>query len=196
MENLEIWERATVFADAIGAETLVSLRSHDQIASDIWAPGRISLLDHSHQIWGDIRYGALDETAPGFNTQNGYRVPIRPGEWLSRTLESKVVPYGTADLWEGSGRQVDLAPGNYRVVEIRYPSSVRLSSGVYNFRKLKLTDYVAVTYDVSNGPVYVNVEEELELRQTIRNEFVPSVQPFSLRWYTNQSADVDFAGFD
>ena len=106
------------------------------------------------------------------------------------------MPYGTADLWEGSGRQVDLAPGNYRDVEIRYPSSVRLSSGVYNFRKLKLTDYVAVTYDVSNGPVYVNVEEELELRQTIRNEFVPSVQPFSLRWYTNQSADVDFAGFD
>ncbi len=195
-ENLEIWERATVFADAIGAETLVSLRSHDQITSDIWAPGRISLLDHSHQIWGDIHYGALEEIAPGFNTQNGYRFPMQSGEWLPRALKAEPVRYGTADIWEGSGQRVDLAPGDYRDVEVRYPSSIRLSAGTYNFRKLKLTDYVAVTYDVTNGPIYVNVEEELELRQTVRNEFVPSVQPFSLRWRTNQTADVIFAGFD
>lgn len=195
-ENLEIWERATIFADAIGAETLVSLRSHDQITSDIWAPGRISLLDHSHQIWGDIHYGALEEIAPGFNTQNGYRFPMQSGEWLPRALKAEPVRYGTADIWEGSGQRVDLAPGDYRDVEVRYPSSIRLSAGTYNFRKLKLTDYVAVTYDVTNGPIYVNVEEELELRQTVRNEFVPSVQPFSLRWRTNQTADVIFAGFD
>ena len=195
-EDLEIWERATVFADAIGAETLVSLRSHDQITSDIWAPGRISLLDHSHQIWGDIHYGSLEETAPGFNTQNGYRFPMQSGEWLPRALKAEPVRYGTADIWEGSGQRVDLAPGDYRDVEVRYPSSIRLSAGTYNFRKLKLTDYVAVTYDVTNGPIYVNIEEELELRQTVRNEFVPSVQPFSLRWRTNQTADVIFAGFD
>ncbi len=195
-ENLEIWERAYLFADAIGAEEFVSLRSHDQIAAEIWAPGRISLLDHSHQIWGNIHYGSFEETAPGFNTQNGHRLPIQNGEWLPRSIETKSVSYGTSDIWEGWGRRVDLAPGSWRDVEIRYPSSLRLSSGVYNFRKLKLTDYVAVTYDVSNGPIIVNVEEELEIRQTVRHEFFPTVQPFSLRWYTNQSGDLYFAGFD
>jgi hypothetical protein len=81
-----------------------------------------------------------------------------------------------------------LAPGNFGAMTINTRASVTLTAGTYNFASLVIEPNAKLTLNTSSGPIVINVQGALVLKQQIT--YVASA-PAKITWYSNTSIDVE-----
>jgi hypothetical protein len=73
---------------------------------------------------------------------------------------------------EGGRKRLDLVPGDYRALTIEPRTTVLIHSGTYRFASFHLKDNGFLEIDNSNGPVYIWIEDSLELSGSILDLYV------------------------
>ncbi len=101
--------------------------------------------------------------------------------------------------FEAGGDDVDvkkfgsssLAPGSYGEVEVERGGNLTLSSGSYFLEELELKKDATLTLDISNGPIVINVEDDVELNRGANTVFNPDINDESLFLTLNTLDDVE-----
>ncbi len=105
------------------------------------------------------------------------------------------ISYGTGSLVIPPGPQQNLAPGKYGDVLTTSGATLHLSSGSYNFQSLRLDSLAALTVDLTNGPIQINVEEYLSIGREAEIDEVAGDTSELITIYTNQSDTVRIQSF-
>jgi hypothetical protein len=73
-----------------------------------------------------------------------------------------------------SAQRLELAPGRYGGLFVEPRSTIIVRTGTYWFKSLSLPDQATLEIDNSDGPVYIWVEQSLELDGVMRDLYVAS----------------------
>lgn len=82
---------------------------------------------------------------------------LRPGSAAQAVLPTVAVTAGTATITVERGQTRAIVPGSYGDLTFRAGSRVTLSAGSYNLASLTIEGTSAVTLNVSQGPIAINV---------------------------------------
>ena len=85
-----------------------------------------------------------------------------------------------------------LPPGNYRDLTANSFSTLRLSAGVYQFRKFIAYTDVHIVFNAPDGEVIIKVANELNLGDRTHMELSSGYSnPLNVRWYSNQYVQLN-----
>lgn len=154
-------------------------------------------------VWGSlisVHTGRLEENA---NVKGmamvGDSLILEPGASVDTTivehatdLQACPIPTlpkistGSDPLNIPSGPQHNLAPGKYGDVWVYPEGTLHLTSGAYNFQSLRLDSLAALTFDLTGGPIQINVEGYLFVGLESEIVQVAGDTSETMTLYTNQ----------
>ncbi len=96
------------------------------------------------------------------------------------------IAYGSTNLDIPQGTEGYLAPGKYGNAQIDSGATLHLSSGSYNFSSLRIENLAALTVDLTNGPIQINIEVYLFIGQGSEIDQIAGDSTQTITIYTNQ----------
>ena len=75
---------------------------------------------------------------------------------------------GVRDITVSSGATLTLAPGAYRNLRMGSRATLNLRSGVYKFRYILVDADSKINFDLTSGPVRVDVVEDVEFHERVK----------------------------
>ena len=126
----------------------VRLRSGARVEGDVIAAGAVILHESA------VVTGAVQENAPVASIP-----PI--------TLVSFTPVAGGPDIDIDEGESLTLNPGGYGDLEIGDAGTLNVGAGQYAFEEFDARRDAAINFDLSGGPVLIDVAEDLDLKQRV-----------------------------
>ncbi len=103
-------------------------------------------------------------------------------------IPTKTVSVGTKDTIVNNGQTATLSAGTYRDCIVRARSTLTITSGTYNFRSFTLEPGSTVIMNTSSGPIYINVNGQLNFGD--RSTQIINPDPNMVSYYTNYNGNI------
>jgi hypothetical protein len=138
---------------------------------DITAVGKVTIVGDENTIDGDVfTAGAIANNEGSIITG----AAISGAAISSMALPSLSYSAGGPDHTIAKGKSLTLSPGSYGTVTINKTATLKLSSGAYYFTKLLNGGSDAtIIFDVSGGPITINVVTSLTIAKDMEFRIVP-----------------------
>ncbi|NOZ29289.1 MAG: DUF1349 domain-containing protein [Chloroflexi bacterium] len=185
--KVNIKQRTTVAGDVVSLEDKVSLDQEANVQGNVTATGDAELKQQS-LVQGNVTTGSdaklkQEATVQGDVIAAG-EVKLAQGATVAGTIQegasvSQIPPImavalslraGGPDVEVEESRTLALPPGSYGKLKVRKEGTLNLSSGQYAFREIKVDEKATISLDLANGPVVVDVVEEMDLKHDVRME--------------------------
>ena len=171
------------------------------VGGDVGSAGHVNL-SRQAEIWGSLissHTGRLEQNAlvRGMAIV-GDSITLESGAYIDSIFEHIVglqacpiptlpkISHGSGSLVIPPGPQQNLAPGKYGNVLTSSGATLHLTSGSYNFQSLRLDSLAALTIDLTNGPIQINVEDNLSIGRESEIVQVAGDTNETITIYTNQ----------
>jgi carboxypeptidase T len=142
----------------------IELEDYAQAEGNVTTAGSILLKNHS-VITGDANAGGdiqLQEQSVISGVINAFTT-VPPLAQITPVQFS--LSAGAQDVTVDKETQLALDPGSYRDVEIGTDATLTLRAGRYTFRQLETTRAAIVAFDLSDGPIVIDVVKNVELAE-------------------------------
>lgn len=193
-DTLHFMERVSQLGGDLGSNNRIEIGSHSGQTGNIYSGSDVILRDRAIINGKIFAANEVMIDVPLYTTINGEVYEEQQVQRLS--IPTHAVNAGTQDLAIPHFGIVTVDPGAYRDLYAFHSSRITLKTGTYHFRKFVLEPDLTIIYDVTDGPISVNVEQEIkfDVRETI--EFVGETNPLAVHYYTNQTQPMVFLGHD
>jgi hypothetical protein len=179
----QIRDRVIVLGGKVGSAAYVEDGVESRV-DDVVSSGTVFLRDRSvvnHDVVAGGTVSKQNGVVVGGTIQQNTAVP-------PFTIPTQTVIPGTQDIFLASGQSLSLNPGSYRNVHPYAGSSLTFRTGVYNLLTLFVeSSTVTLTFDVTNGPIFINVSDQLRFGDNMKMNLVGSQDAHLVRFYTNSS---------
>jgi hypothetical protein len=155
---LDIRNRVLVDADVYGGNEL-RYGTDGNITGNVVVNGIARLWSRAH-ISGTLTVADFVEQQDGVVVDGGIQTGFSGFNLL---IPTKTVTTGTRNLTLNNDQTATWTPGNYADGLVRARATLRLTRGVYNFRRLVLEPDVDVILDASGGSIQVNVAQGIDI---------------------------------
>ena len=172
------------------------------VGGDVGSAGHVNVGQQA-QVWGSLissHTAKLEENAvvKGMAIV-GDSLTLESGSQVDTIVENAVglqacpipilpkISHGSGSLVIPPGPQQNLAPGKYGNVSVSSGATLHLTSGAYNFQSLSLDSLAALTFDLSSGPIQVNIEVNFSLGRESEMVQVAGDTNETMTIYSNQS---------
>jgi len=184
-DKVEIKKGATINGDVFSTHGNIKIEEHVTINGNITSGGDTDL-DKYVFVQGDvisngdvvIKRGTLIEG----NVMAAGNITLREDAVVNGMIEeyTEIPALSSISLPElsitadgddveiGEDETLVLPPGSYGKLEVKEDANLVLQSGQYVFEKIEVKEKAAVQYNLSGGPIIIDVETDLEIKEDVQ----------------------------
>ena len=181
-QQTDLRDRATSATGFVGSASAVSLGNDSVVTGHVRSTGTVTLGDRSRVNGNVTAGGAITPSSQSIVTGTVSRNTPVP----ALTIPTKTVTPGSTDVSVSNAQTRLLAPGSYRDLHAFGGSTLNLRAGTYNLRSFIVESSSAhIVLDITNGPIDINVQNELRFGDGMRMDLVGGTNPRQVRYYSN-----------